>query len=106
MIDHDKLRNWYDFQAPFYRLWRNDYDSPLLDRVETILEGLGDDLTVLDAGCGTGLVSIGLGRRRPRWSLLRLLLARERPGGPGGRARSTGRSGPGRRAAGRSGGVK
>jgi ubiquinone/menaquinone biosynthesis C-methylase UbiE len=67
MIDSDKLVRWYDFQAPFYRRWRNDYSNPLLHEVAAIL-GEGPAL-ILDAGCGTGLYSIGLARLRPQWNI-------------------------------------
>jgi len=61
MIDSRKLTRWYDFQAPFYRLWRNRYDGPLVKQVRTFLDrGASDEL--LDAGCGTGLFSIGIAR--------------------------------------------
>ena len=59
MIDSTKLTRWYDFQAPFYRLWRNRYDGPLVKQVLAFLDrGASEDL--LDAGCGTGLFSIGI----------------------------------------------
>src|SRR5262245_42047997 len=71
MIDAQKLSNWYDFQAPFYRLWRDDYDGPLVRSVRALLSGATPNgatgqpgsprpLQVLDAGCGTGMFSLGL----------------------------------------------
>ena len=59
MIDSKKLTRWYDFQAPFYRLWRNRYDGPLVKQVLAFL-GRGASEDLLDAGCGTGLFSIGI----------------------------------------------
>jgi ubiquinone/menaquinone biosynthesis C-methylase UbiE len=63
-IDSDRLTAWYDFQAPFYGLWRNSFDSALVRRVAGLLAGPA--LTpVLDAGCGTGLFTVGLGALCP-----------------------------------------
>lgn len=69
MIDSDKLIRWYDFQARFYRLWRNRYDSPLVDRVAALTANRGgqEPAAVLDAGCGTGLFTIGLARADAGW---------------------------------------
>jgi ubiquinone/menaquinone biosynthesis C-methylase UbiE len=67
MIDRQKLTNWYDFQAPFYHLWRDDYDGPLVRTVAARLRAMGEELRVLDAGCGTGFFGIGLARRGPGW---------------------------------------
>jgi ubiquinone/menaquinone biosynthesis C-methylase UbiE len=60
LIDPDRLTNWYDFQAPFYHLWRDRYDSMLVHRAARALDGAPQ--RVLDAGCGTGLFAIGLAR--------------------------------------------
>jgi len=60
LIDTRKLTRWYDFQAPFYRLWRNRYDTPLVERAVSIVRDRIDVGRVLDAGCGTGLFSIAL----------------------------------------------
>jgi len=54
MIDSSKLVNWYDFQAPFYSLWRDRYDSTLVLRVAEFFDPAGPTPRVLDAGCGTG----------------------------------------------------
>src|SRR6185295_14595107 len=65
MIDAQKLSNWYDFQAPLYRLWRDDYDGPLVRRVRALLSDhrpAAKPLRVLDAGCGTGMFALGLGK--------------------------------------------
>jgi ubiquinone/menaquinone biosynthesis C-methylase UbiE len=64
MIDRDKLTRWYDIQAPFYSLWRDRYDTLAVRRIATWLEAAGVDGPLLDAGCGTGLFSIGLARAR------------------------------------------
>lgn len=66
MIDRERLIRWYDWQAPFYSLWRNRYDDPLLERIAEhagATEGL-----VLDAACGSGFATLGLATRleRPR----------------------------------------
>jgi ubiquinone/menaquinone biosynthesis C-methylase UbiE len=66
MIDHHKLTNWYDFQAPFYRLWRNNYEHFLVRHVGVALRESGAR-RVLDAGCGTGLFTIGLAKLHPGW---------------------------------------
>ena len=64
-IDTRKLTRWYDFQAPLYRLWRNRYDAPLLERAVAIVRDQGDSRRILDAGCGTGLFSIALAAALP-----------------------------------------
>ena len=64
-IDTRKLTRWYDFQAPFYRLWRNRYDAPLVERIVSIVRGFGEAQRILDAGCGTGLFSIALAGASP-----------------------------------------
>jgi ubiquinone/menaquinone biosynthesis C-methylase UbiE len=64
-IDTEKLTRWYDLQAPFYRLWRNSYDSPLVARTASIVRTQTDPRRILDAGCGTGLFSIALAAALP-----------------------------------------
>ena len=64
-IDSARLIRWYDAQARIYRLWRNDFDSPLLDEVTASLLDEGAPRRLLDAGCGTGLLAVGLARRLP-----------------------------------------
>jgi len=64
-IDTGKLTRWYDFQAPFYRVWRNRYDAPLVARTVAIVRDGGDARRILDAGCGTGLFSIALAGALP-----------------------------------------
>jgi len=71
-IDPDRLRNWYDFQAPFYRLWRDDYDSPLVRAVAARLRSDLQAGTIFDAGCGTGLFTIGLASTDSAWRLVGL----------------------------------
>jgi len=68
-IDTERLVRWYDFQAPLYRLWRNRYDGPLVDLVLDRIGNAEVPTRILDAGCGTGLYSIGIGRRRPAWQI-------------------------------------
>lgn len=68
-IDQRKLSNWYNFQARFYHLWRDDYDDPLIEQVAARLAPAGERAAILDAGCGTGLFAIGLARSRSRWSV-------------------------------------
>jgi ubiquinone/menaquinone biosynthesis C-methylase UbiE len=68
-IDRDKITRWYDLQAPFYRLWRDSYKGPLVREVHAILCSHGKDLSILDAGCGTGMFSIGLALAEPGWRL-------------------------------------
>jgi ubiquinone/menaquinone biosynthesis C-methylase UbiE len=69
MITDEKLYRWYDFQAPFYRLWRNRYDSPLVDEASRRLAGRPRTRQLLDAATGTGLMAIGLGRLHSDWSI-------------------------------------
>jgi ubiquinone/menaquinone biosynthesis C-methylase UbiE len=67
-IDAGKLTAWYDFQARFYHFWRDDYaTSPLVERVCALLEGRQHRL--LDAGCGSGFLAIGLALRQPGWTI-------------------------------------
>jgi len=68
-IDREKITRWYDLQAPLYRLWRDSYDGPLVREVHALLRPQGESATILDAGCGTGLFSIGLARVEPGWRL-------------------------------------
>ena len=68
MIDSSKLTNWYDFQAPFYRLWRNNYGHFLVRHVASVLRE-GGARRVLDAGCGTGLFTIGLAKLHAEWRI-------------------------------------
>ncbi len=66
MIDTERLVRWYDFQAPFYRWWRNDYGHPIVGRVVRLLGEAGPPRALLDAGCGTGLFAIALARALPQ----------------------------------------
>lgn len=67
MINSNNLTNWYNFQAPFYHFWRDKYDSGLVREVTLLIEG-ATKMSVLDAGCGTGLFSIGLARTYKEYS--------------------------------------
>ncbi len=69
MIDREKIIRWFDFQAPFYRLWRDDYDGSLVREALVLLRVEGDAQAVLDAACGTGLFSIGLALAEPGWRI-------------------------------------
>jgi ubiquinone/menaquinone biosynthesis C-methylase UbiE len=67
-INTKKLSAWYDFQAPLYHLWRDDYHQPLVARVADLL-GRKASRQVLDAGCGSGLMSVGLSLLHPDWRI-------------------------------------
>jgi ubiquinone/menaquinone biosynthesis C-methylase UbiE len=69
LINHEKMIRWFDFQAPFYRLWRDDYDGRLVREALALLRREGGAHTILDAGCGTGLFTIGLALAEPGWRL-------------------------------------
>jgi len=68
-IDDEKLANWYNFQARFYHLWRDDPRSPMIGLVADRLGPAESSTTILDAGCGTGMFAIGLARARPAWRI-------------------------------------
>lgn len=67
-IDSSKLSTWYDFQAPIYHFWRDNYANPLITRVVELLDSRKPQ-RVLDVGCGSGLMSVGLSILRPDWEL-------------------------------------
>lgn len=69
-IDRKRLERWYDLQAPCYSLWRDRGDSPLVRLVAESMHRRAETRRVLDAGCGTGLFSIGLAREDSRWSVV------------------------------------
>ncbi len=69
MIDSAKLTLWYDFQAPFYHLWRDNYKSSLVKELLSNLTPSDDVCKVLDAGCGTGLFSIAIAKKCPAWTI-------------------------------------
>lgn len=68
-IDSRKLSNWYDFTAPFYTLWRDDYHDPMLRHVRRILRDVVAPRSILDAACGTGLYTIGLAGNTEPWRI-------------------------------------
>jgi len=65
-IDTSRLTRWYNAQARFYSKRRDSFDGGHVDWVAGRLDG-DRDLRILDAACGTGLFTIGLARRSPRW---------------------------------------
>ena len=69
MIDSKKLTAWYDFQAPLYSFWRDQLDSPVVAEVAEVLRAQSAEGRLLDAGCGTGLFSVGLARRLSGWQI-------------------------------------
>ena len=71
MIDHERLTRWYDFQAPIYHYWRDDYDGSLIAAVSGLLSDNheGSPKKALDVGCGSGLLAIGLGQKHPDWEI-------------------------------------
>jgi len=64
-IDTGKLVRWYDFQAPFYRLWRHRLGAALARRVVQEAAGPLPGSRALDAACGTGLFAVALARALP-----------------------------------------
>jgi ubiquinone/menaquinone biosynthesis C-methylase UbiE len=64
-IDPARLTAWYDFQAPFYHLWRDRGDAPAVQHVVARMASRGACRTVLDVGCGSGLYSIALASALP-----------------------------------------
>ncbi len=68
-IDSARLIRWYDAQARFYSLRRDRHDGAHVLHVAARLAA-DRPLTILDAGCGTGLFSIGLASRSPGWKVL------------------------------------
>ena len=65
-IDSEKLTRWYNAQARFYSARRDAFDGR---HVRCVAESLdrSQPLHILDAGCGTGLFTIGLAAAVPRW---------------------------------------
>jgi demethylmenaquinone methyltransferase/2-methoxy-6-polyprenyl-1,4-benzoquinol methylase len=76
MIDDAKLTRWYDFQAPFYHLWRDRYESPLVKELLACLTPSDNKCKVLDAGSGTGLFSISVAKNHPTWHITGVDLSR------------------------------
>jgi predicted TPR repeat methyltransferase len=79
--DNPYLARAYGLQGPddaraLYDEWAKDYDRDLADAsqeyvapglaADTVVREAGPDVTVLDAGCGTGLVGAELARRGVR----------------------------------------
>ncbi len=73
-IDSGRLTAWYDVQAPFYHAWRDDYGAPAVRQVIALLSDMRG--TVLDVGCGTGLLAIALARALPACRIIGLDLSR------------------------------
>ncbi len=59
-IDPARLTAWYDFQAPFYHLWRDRRSAPAVQRVVARMASRGAYRSILDVGCGSGLYSLAL----------------------------------------------
>jgi len=71
VIDSKRLTAWYNFQARAYHLWRGNFDSPLVQRAALLIEQEASGTQrILDAGCGSGLFTIGLATQRPQWNVL------------------------------------
>lgn len=68
LIDKEKLTAWYNIQAPLYHFWRDRYDDPLISHVANLTDRKIAQI-VLDAGCGSGLYSIGLGLLQTNWHI-------------------------------------
>ena len=68
-IDSKKLTAWYNFQAPFYSLWRDGGRHPSFDTVLSAL-GRGERAKILDAGCGSGLFALPVALERKGWSVV------------------------------------
>jgi demethylmenaquinone methyltransferase/2-methoxy-6-polyprenyl-1,4-benzoquinol methylase len=73
-IDSGRLTAWYDVQAPFYHAWRDDYDATAVRQVLALLTDVRG--TVLDVGCGTGLLAVALARALPACRIIGLDLSR------------------------------
>ncbi|MEI7437631.1 MAG: methyltransferase domain-containing protein [bacterium] len=69
MIDSKRLTRWYDFQAPVYHFWRDNYESSLVAVVAKLLTDNESPKEVLDVGCGSGLLAVGLGIKHPNWRI-------------------------------------
>ncbi len=65
MINEERLTRWYDFQAPFYHFWRDSYDSDVIAVIAEAVFADGSARRVLDVGCGSGWVTVGLAVRQP-----------------------------------------
>ena len=63
-MDTDAFR-----RTNLYRLWRDNYEGPLVGEAHALLRACGESATILDAGCGTGLFSIGMARVEPGWTM-------------------------------------
>ena len=66
-IDTRKLVRWYDFQAPFYRVWRHRQGHAVAAELASVLDlpSLPRGAWILDAGCGSGLFSLALAQAGP-----------------------------------------
>jgi ubiquinone/menaquinone biosynthesis C-methylase UbiE len=65
-IDGEKLTRWYNAQARFYSARRDAFDGRHVRCVAGSLDRT-QPLRILDAGCGTGLFTIGLAASASRW---------------------------------------
>ena len=69
MIDSKRLTNWYNFQAPIYHFWRDDYQTPLISDILELVAANAEPKEVLDVGCGSGLLAIGLALQHSNWKI-------------------------------------
>ncbi len=67
-IDAEKLTRWYNAQAAFYSARRDDFDGRHVRCVSGSLDP-SQPLRILDAGCGTGLFTIGLAASASQWQV-------------------------------------
>jgi ubiquinone/menaquinone biosynthesis C-methylase UbiE len=67
-IDGEKLTRWYNAQARFYSARRDAFDGGHVRCVAGSLDR-AQPLRILDAGCGTGLFTIGLAASASGWRI-------------------------------------